>query len=90
MARGTTIEYLTTQQAADVLGVERTTVWRFVRDGKLVKYAPPGNPRIVRYRRSDVEALLTALNTLEPVAPVPAASRGKGGRREVARKNGAR
>jgi len=86
MARTTEIDYITTQQAADVLGVDRTTVWRFVRDGKLVKYGNPGNTRIVRYRRDEVERLLVALNTLAPVNPTPPATRGKGGRRTVTRK----
>lgn len=91
MARTETIEYINTQEAADVLGVERTTVWRFARDGKLTKYGPAvGNSRIVRYRRDEVEALLVALNTMEPVGPAASPPARKGGRRDVVRKSATR
>ena len=48
-------ERLTASQAADILGVDKRTLLRFVRGGKLRSYRTPGGQH--RFRREDVERL---------------------------------
>jgi len=48
-------EMLTAAQAAEMLGVDKRTVLRLARDGKLRSYRTPGGQH--RFRREDVEAL---------------------------------
>jgi len=52
---------LTTTEVAERCRVSTVTVGRWVRDGKLAAVRPGGN--VLRFRRQDVDALLT------PVAP---------------------
>ena len=49
-------ELLTTAQVADLAKVSRQTVWRWARSGVLPAIHP--GPKLWRFRRSDVEALL--------------------------------
>jgi excisionase family DNA binding protein len=51
-------DFLTLQQAADLMGVHRITVWRIVRDGKLRTYRSQANRRVKLVKRADVEALM--------------------------------
>jgi excisionase family DNA binding protein len=48
-------EMLTASQAAEMLGVDKRTILRFARDGKLRSYRTPGGQH--RFRRVDVERL---------------------------------
>lgn len=89
MARARSIEpeWLSADETAEVLGVDRTTVWRWARKGTLTKYHSAASARVVRFRRDEVDALMVAINTMEPAAAAMASRpRGKGGRREVVRK----
>jgi excisionase family DNA binding protein len=52
-------DYLTLQQAADLMRVHRITVWRLVRDGKLHTYQAEMNRRVKLVKRADIEALMT-------------------------------
>ena len=51
-------DFLTLQQAADLMRVHRITVWRLVRDGKLRMYQSEVNRRVKLVKRADVEALM--------------------------------
>jgi excisionase family DNA binding protein len=51
-------DFLTLQQAADLMRVHRITVWRLVRDGKLRMYQSETNRRVKLVKRADVEALM--------------------------------
>ena len=51
-------DFLTLQQAADLMKVHRITVWRLVRDGKLQMYQSETNRRVKLVKRTDVEALM--------------------------------
>jgi excisionase family DNA binding protein len=44
------------QEAADQLSVDRDTIFRWIREGKLA--ASKLSPRIVRIRQSDIDALI--------------------------------
>jgi excisionase family DNA binding protein len=67
----TTKDYLTVQEAAEVLGVTRFTVSRLVREGVLASYVSPLNRRQKLVKRDDIEALR------EPVPVKPARDSGK-------------
>jgi excisionase family DNA binding protein len=58
MAGGALDDFLTLQQAADLMRVHRITVWRLVRDGKLRMYQSETNRRVKLVKRADVEALM--------------------------------
>jgi len=47
------MEYRTITEAADMLRVSRTTVWRWIRDGSLPAYR--AGPRTIRIREADLE-----------------------------------
>jgi excisionase family DNA binding protein len=51
-------DFLTLQQAADLMRVHRITVWRLVRDGKLRMYQSEINRRVKLVKRADVETLM--------------------------------
>jgi excisionase family DNA binding protein len=51
-------DFLTLQQAADLMRVHRITVWRLVRAGKLRMYQSETNRRVKLVKRADVEALM--------------------------------
>jgi excisionase family DNA binding protein len=51
-------DFLTLQQAADLMRVHRITVWRLVRDGKLRMYQLETNRRVKLVKRADVETLM--------------------------------
>ena len=51
-------DFLTLQQAADLMRVHRITVWRLVRDAKLRMYQLETNRRVKLVKRADVEALM--------------------------------
>jgi excisionase family DNA binding protein len=51
-------DFLTLQQAADLMRVHRITVWRLVRDGKLRMYQSETNRRVKLVKRADVEGLM--------------------------------
>ncbi len=55
----TTDTIMTTEEVAAFMHVSRHTVARWHRDGRLPKYTIAGL-QSVRFKRSDVEALLTA------------------------------
>ncbi len=57
-------EYLTVGEAADILGVSRSTLRNWDRSGKLKAYRHPIN-RYRLYRREDLEHLLQRIDTLE-------------------------
>jgi len=49
-------EYVTVAETAAMTGVNRHTVDRWVREGRLVRYKVPGRVS-TRFKRADVEAL---------------------------------
>ena len=51
-------DFLTLQQAADLMRVHRITVWRLVRDGKLRMYQSETNRRVKLVKRTDIEDLM--------------------------------
>lgn len=59
---------LTTAQVATWLGVNPSTVRRWRLDGTGPTYIRP-SPRVIRYRRSDVEAWLRTQENREPESP---------------------
>lgn len=62
-----TDEYLGLQEAADLMGVSRFTLWRLIRDGQLTAYQSEADKRRKLVRRADVEALREP----KPLAPAP-------------------
>ena len=52
-------EYLTVQEAAELMGVSRFTIWRRIRDGALPAYRAGVDRRTRLVKRADVEALMT-------------------------------
>ena len=48
---------LSRMETCDLLGVNKTTLWRYERAGRL---SPVRNGRLVRYRRTDLERFLAA------------------------------
>lgn len=59
---------ITSQEAADMLGVSRVTVGRMIERGDLAAYQLPSGA--IRIDRFDVEALLTA-SRINNQAPAP-------------------
>lgn len=51
-------DYLNLQEAAELLGVSRWTVWRRVRTGQLPTYTAGVDQRARLIKRADVEALM--------------------------------
>jgi excisionase family DNA binding protein len=51
-------EYLTVQQAAELMGVSRWTLWRRIRAGELRAYEAGIDRRVRLVKRADVEALM--------------------------------
>jgi excisionase family DNA binding protein len=51
-------DYLTLQEAADLLGVSRWTIWRRVRAGELQAYTARVDRRTRLVKRADAEALM--------------------------------
>jgi excisionase family DNA binding protein len=51
-------EYLTVQEAAELMGVSRFTVWRRIRAGELPVYQSGVDRRARLVKRTDVEALM--------------------------------
>jgi excisionase family DNA binding protein len=51
-------EYLTVQEAAELMGVSRFTIWRRIRDGALPAYRADVDRRTRLVKRADVEALM--------------------------------
>jgi excisionase family DNA binding protein len=51
---------LTTSEVAEVFRVDRTTITRWVMTGRLKAIALPGRRGLLRYRKSDIEAILAA------------------------------
>jgi excisionase family DNA binding protein len=51
-------EYITTQEAARLLGVGRVTFWRRVKAGLVPTYRSQKDQRVRLIKRSDVEAML--------------------------------
>lgn len=59
--------YLTRTQAAERRGVSVATIDRWVREGRLTRYRPAGNRRNgSRYRQSELDALLVAVEAAPP------------------------
>lgn len=56
MANVTEREYYTVSEAAEVLGVSRTTIWRWIESGRLPAYRVGG--KTIRIRRADLPSLL--------------------------------
>ncbi len=54
-----TNDFLTLQEAADLMGVSRFKLWRLVREGKLVAHQSERDRREKLVRRADIESLLT-------------------------------
>ncbi len=50
-------EFISLQEAAEVLEVSRFTLWRLIRDGQLTAYQSSSDRRRKLVRREDVEAL---------------------------------
>jgi excisionase family DNA binding protein len=51
-------EYLSLQEAADLMGVSRFKIWRLVREGKLETFESERDRRERLVRRTDIEALI--------------------------------
>ena len=54
-------EFYTVSEAARVLDVSRTTIWRWIDEGKLPAYRVGG--RTIRIRRQDVDEMLRPVTT---------------------------
>jgi excisionase family DNA binding protein len=52
-------DFVTMQQAADMMGVSYWTVYRLVKAGKLQAYQLPSNRRLRLVKRADLAALMT-------------------------------
>jgi len=52
-------DFVTMQQAADLMGVSRWTLWRLVKEGRLPSYQSELNRRVKLVRRADLAALMT-------------------------------
>jgi excisionase family DNA binding protein len=52
-------DFVSMQQAADLMGVSYWTVYRLVKAGKLPTYRSPLNRRVKLVKRSDLAALMT-------------------------------
>ena len=52
-------EFLTVQEAAQLMGVSRFTVWRRIKDGKLPVYEAGVDRRVRLVKRTDIESLMT-------------------------------
>ena len=51
-------QFITLQEAEQLLEVSRYTIWRLIRDGELPAYQAPADRRRKLVRRQDVEALM--------------------------------
>ena len=51
-------EFLTVQEAAQLMGVSRFTVWRRIKDGQLQAYEAGVDRRVRLVKRADIEALM--------------------------------
>ena len=65
-------DWITTDEACRLLGVHRTTLWRFVKQGKITPHRRPGE-RANLFRRTDV------LRLREPVPSVSGNDPAQGG-----------
>ena len=61
-------EYLSLQEAADLMGVSRFKLWRLVREGKLAAHQSERDRREKLVRRADVEAVIRP----RPIPSAPA------------------
>jgi excisionase family DNA binding protein len=59
--------YLTLAEAAAVLRVSRTTIWRWIADGRLPAYR--AGRRAIRIRREDVQNALRPARAVDEAAP---------------------
>ena len=50
-------DFVTIQEAAQLVGVSRWTIWRLVKDGRLQTYESEINRRVKLIQRADIEAL---------------------------------
>lgn len=51
-------EYVTMREAQEILGVSNFTIWKMVKDGRLVTYQSGVDRRRKLVKRSDLEALM--------------------------------
>ena len=65
-------EYLSLQEAADLMGVSRFKMWRLVRDGKLETFESERDRREKLVRRVDVEALIRPRRSADQAKKVAA------------------
>ncbi|HEV2127841.1 MAG TPA: helix-turn-helix domain-containing protein [Thermomicrobiales bacterium] len=56
-------DYMTIGEAADALGVTRTTVWRRIKSGELEVFRSQTDRRERLVRRADIEAMLRPAET---------------------------
>jgi len=59
-------EFLTVQEAAQLMGVSRYTIWRRIKDGKLRVYEAGIDRRVRLVKRANVMALMTPQLIEEP------------------------
>jgi citrate synthase len=62
--------YLSASEAADALGISRTTLYAYASRGQLRSEPVPGQPRERRYHRSDIERLLARKDARKDPAKV--------------------
>jgi excisionase family DNA binding protein len=51
-------EWLTVPQALEYLGVSRTTLYRWIREGRIRYYEPSGGRGRRRFKRAELEAFM--------------------------------
>ena len=61
-------ELLTVEEALEILGIHRATLYLLVKRGQLTRYRIPGHRRVY-FKRAEVEALKQPKPVYQPVEP---------------------
>jgi excisionase family DNA binding protein len=67
-------EWLTVDEACELLRVSRPTIYRFIKDGRLAPYEIPGF-RGIRFKKKDLDELFTPINRTAAVVAIAVAAK---------------